>query len=147
MGSETEGSDRDAPETQKQNGDRTSMNENDKQQPGPQPVPPTLSQQADECIRRLEWLQEMPIMDPVPLAQKQQAIATALQAKALIRIADALERIAAAQTPPAPAISHRCPECHGTGRHNLTNDGYCICPLGRDLKTVEARKPKTAPED
>lgn len=31
-------------------------------------------------------------------------------------------------------VWNRCSRCSGTGKHS---GGYCICPLGRDLRAIE----------
>jgi hypothetical protein len=53
----------------------------------------TLEQQIDSVIERLNWLQEAPIMEAVPLYQKQSALAVALQTKVLLQVADRLDKL------------------------------------------------------
>jgi hypothetical protein len=70
------------------NRENDSMDENVNTQ-----TPPTLEQQIDSVIERLNWLQEAPIMEAVPLYQKQQALAVALQAKAILQVSDRLDKL------------------------------------------------------
>ena len=133
--------------------------------PGIQEQPKTPTEQADEILTRLSWLQELPIMDAVPLIDKQRAIAQVLGVKAALqfqqhaavsiassleRIANALETLASTVTPrvsiptnPEPPIGQRCQVCQGTGIKTIGEPGkYCEwCSTGRDLKRLHKDAP------